>query len=59
MINSNKIVSLAIFGAALGGIVGTIVNSGQVNMLTAAIVGGVSGFLAGWIWKSRSERPKE
>jgi len=59
MINNNKIISLAIIGIVLGGIVGTLVESGQVNMLSGAIVGGVAGFLAGWIWNSRSGESKE
>lgn len=59
MINNNKVVSLAIIGVVLGGIVGIVVNSAEVNTLTAAIVGGIAGFLAGWIWNSRTEVPKE
>ena len=59
MINNNKIISLAVIGIVLGGIVGVVVNSAQVNMLSAAILGGIIGFLAGWIWKSRSDDPKE
>lgn len=59
MINNNKIISLTIIGIVLGGIVGTLVDSGQVNMLSAAIVGGVAGFLAGWVWNSRSGESKD
>lgn len=55
MISNNKIISLAVIGIVLGGIIGTVVNSGQFNTLTVAVVGGLVGFLAGWIWSSRSE----
>jgi len=59
MINNNKIVSLTVIGIVLGGIIGTVVNSGQFNTITVAVVGGVAGFLAGWIWNSRSSGSKE
>ena len=58
MINDHKVVSLAIIGLVLGGIIGAVVNSGQVNMLSVAIVGGVVGFLAGWVWNTRSDESK-
>jgi hypothetical protein len=54
MIKQNKIISLAIIGLVLGGIVGAMVDSEQANAATLAIVGGVIGFLAGWVWNSRS-----
>lgn len=59
MMKNNKIISLAIIGIVLGGIVGTLVDSGQVDVLSAAIVGGVAGFLAGWVWNSRAGESKE
>ena len=59
MIKNNKIVSLAIIGVVLGGIIGTMVNSGQFNAVTVAIFGGVVGFQAGWIWNTRSDGSKE
>ena len=59
MIKNNKIISLTIIGIVIGGIVGTLFDSGQVDMLSAAIVGGVAGFLAGWIWNSRPGESKE
>jgi len=59
MIKDNKVVSLAIIGLVLGGIIGAVVNSEQVNMLSVAIVGGVVGFLAGWVWNTRSDESKE
>ena len=55
MIKNNKVISLTVIGAVLGGIVGTVVSSGQFNTLTVAIFGGVVGFLAGWIWNSRTD----
>jgi hypothetical protein len=54
MIMQNKIISLAIIGLVLGGIVGAVVDSEQANMATLAAVGGIVGFLAGWVWNSRS-----
>lgn len=59
MIQKNKIISLAIIGLVLGGIIGAVVNSEQIDMYTFAIVGGVIGFLAGWIWNSRSGGSEE
>ena len=59
MIKNNKIISLVIIGAVLGSIIGTMVNSGQFNTVTVAVFGGVVGFLAGWIWNSRSDGSKE
>jgi len=59
MIKNNKIISVTIIGIVLGGIVGAIVNSAQVNMLSAAILVGIVGFLAGWIWNARSDESKE
>lgn len=59
MIQKNKIISLAIIGLVLGGIIGAVVNSEQIYMYTLAIVGGVIGFLAGWIWNSRSGGSEE
>lgn len=59
MIKNNKIVSLAVIGLVLGGIVGVGVNTEQVNLLSAGIVGGVIGFLAGWVWNTRSSDSKD
>mgnify|MGYP001823807556 CR=1 FL=1 len=59
MIKKNKIVSLTVIGIVLGGIVGTLVSSGQINTVTGAVFGGVVGFLAGWIWNSRSDGSTE
>lgn len=59
MINDNKIISLTVIGIVLGGILGVVVNTEQVNFLSAAVVGGIVGFLAGWIWNSRADGSKE
>jgi len=59
MIKNNKIISLTVIGIVLGGVVGALVESGQINMLSVAIVGGIAGFLAGWIWNSRSGESRE
>ncbi len=54
MIMQNKVISLAIIGLVLGGIVGAAVDSEQALMALLAAVGGIIGFLAGWVWNSRS-----
>ena len=54
MIQKNKIIVLTVIGLVLGGIIGAVVNSEQIDMYTLAAVGGVIGFLAGWVWNSRS-----
>ncbi len=54
MIMQNKLISLTIIGLVLGGIVGAVVDSEQAIMALLAAVGGVIGFLAGWVWNSRS-----
>ena len=59
MIKNNKIISLAIIGLVLGGIIGAVVNTEQTNALSVAVIGGVVGFLAGWIWHSRSGDTEE
>jgi hypothetical protein len=59
MIKQNKIISLAIIGLVLGGIVGVMVNSEQASAAMFAGFGGVIGFLAGWIWNSRSGGSEE
>ena len=59
MIKDNKLVSLAIIGLVLGGIVGAVVNSGHFNLYSVGVLGGVAGFLAGWVWNSRSNGSAE
>lgn len=54
----NIIVWLAVVGLVLGGIIGAIINSEQASMFTIAPLGGVIGFLIGWILKARSDRSK-
>ncbi len=55
MIQKNKTISLTIIGLLLGGIIGNVVDLEQANMITLGVAGGVLGFLAGWIWNSRSD----
>jgi gas vesicle protein len=59
MIKQNKIISLAVIGLVIGGIVGAIANLEQGNLAAIACFGGVIGFLAGWIWNSRSGGSEE
>ena len=54
MIKENKIISLAVIGLVLGGIIGVLVDSEQANVAALATLGGAVGFLAGWVWNSRS-----
>lgn len=59
MIKQNKIISLAIIGLVLGGIVGVLTNSEQTSAAMFAAFGGGIGFLAGWIWNSRTGDSEE
>jgi hypothetical protein len=59
MIEKNKILSLAVIGVVLGGILGALVEIEQVGMYSVAAVGGVIGFIAGWVWQSRSDTSEE
>ena len=54
MIKENKIISLAVIGLVLGGIIGVLINSEQASAATFAGFGGIVGFLAGWVWNTRS-----
>ena len=54
MIEKNKIISLAVIGLVLGGIIGVLVDSEQASAAVFAAFGGIVGFLAGWVWNSRS-----
>ncbi len=56
MIENNKILSLTVIGVILGGILGALVEiEVRGGMYFAAFVGGGIGFLAGWVWQSRSD----
>jgi len=59
MIEKNKILSLAVIGVVLGGILGALVEMEQMGMTSVAAVGGVIGFIAGWVWQSRSDTSEE
>ena len=59
MIENNKILSLTVIGVILGGILGALVEIEQMSMYMVAAVGGVIGFLAGWVWQSRSDTSEE
>ena len=59
MMQNNKIVMLTVIGLILGAIVGTVIESAQVNLYMFAMLGGVVGFLAGWIWNSRKSDSAE
>lgn len=60
MIENNKILSLTAIGVILGGILGALVEIEVMGgMYLVAVVGGVIGFLAGWVWQSRSDTSEE
>ena len=59
MNSQNKIIVLAVVGLVLGGVIGAVVNSEQVNVATLAAFGGIVGFLVGWVLKSRSDKSEE
>jgi len=59
MLKQNKIISLTVIGLVIGGIVGVMLNSEQFSAAALAGFGGVVGFLAGWIWNTRSGGSEE
>ena len=59
MIKNNKTISLTIIGFVLGLILAVVANSPEANMLVVGPFGGIVGFLAGWIWQSRSGEAKQ
>mgnify|MGYP001820892943 CR=1 FL=1 len=58
MIKNNKIISLTIIGLVIGLILGVLVNSPQTNAIVVAPLGGIIGFVVGWIWETRSTEAK-
>jgi hypothetical protein len=54
MITNNKIAALTLIGIVVGALVGLIVNTEQVNMFSLGVLGGIVGFLAGWVWNTRT-----
>ncbi len=56
MIANNKIISLTVLGLVIGLILGLMMSSGKADILLLSPFGGIVGFLAGWIWQSRSEK---
>ena len=54
MIKENKIITLAVIGLVLGGVIGVLIDSEQAGAIAFASLGGVAGFLVGWVWNSRS-----
>ena len=54
MIAKNKIISLTIIGLVIGALLSMLGISGGSDILLLVPFGGVVGFLAGWIWQSRS-----
>ena len=56
MIAKNKIISLTIIGLVIGFVLFLLMNTGGSNVLGFVPIGGVIGFIAGWIWQSGSEK---
>jgi len=54
VIKNNKIISLTVIGLVVGLILAVIANSPQADIVLLAPLGGVIGFLAGWVWQTRS-----
>lgn len=54
MLEKNKIVSLTIIGLIIGAIIGAVVGSTPTHFVAVGLFGSVMGFLAGWIWQTRS-----
>ena len=54
MIAKNKTISLTIIGLVIGFILGMLGISADGNVLMITSFGGIVGFLAGWIWQTRS-----
>ncbi len=59
MNDKNKTIVLAIAGLVIGGIAGAIINSEELSVAMLAGMGGVAGFLIGWVWQSRSGKSDE
>ncbi|MBU2676661.1 MAG: hypothetical protein KJP16_06205 [Gammaproteobacteria bacterium] len=58
MIAKHKIISLTIIGLVVGLILGML-GIGGANMLALIAVCGIVGFIAGWIWQTRSGEAEE
>jgi len=54
MLQKHKMLSLAVIGLVLGGMVGALVVSDQAGIYSFAVIGGIIGFLVGWAWNTRS-----
>lgn len=54
MIKNNKIISLTVIGVLIGLVLAFVVSSANVNVVMLMLVGGIVGFLAGWVWQTRS-----
>jgi len=59
VIKNNKIISLTVIGLVVGLIIGVLANSPQVNIAVFLPLGGIIGFVAGWVWQTRSSDAKE
>ncbi|NIL94115.1 MAG: hypothetical protein GTO71_06665 [Woeseiaceae bacterium] len=55
----NKTILFAVIGVVVGGVAGVLVNSEQMDMYTMAAIGGVVGFLVGWVLQSRSKASED
>jgi small basic protein len=58
VIKNNKIISLTVIGLVIGLILGVVVNSPNANVAVLLPLGGIVGFVAGWVWQTRSPEAK-
>jgi small basic protein len=59
MIKNNKIISLTVIGLVLGLILALAMNSPDANVATLLPLGGIIGFIVGWVWNTRSPEAKQ
>ena len=59
MIKNNKIISLTVIGLVIGLVLALVGISPNANVAVLLPLGGIIGFVAGWIWQTRSPEAKE
>ena len=55
----NKTILFAVIGIVVGALAGVLATSEQMDVYTTAAIGGVVGFLVGWVMQSRSKPSAE
>lgn len=54
MIMNNKILQSALVGIVVGIVIGLVIGTPQINWLSMGSLGGILGFLLGWIIATRA-----